>query len=67
MKRDLRLYLDDILECIDKIQQYTNEISEEEFCRNTLLQDAVIRRLETIGEATKHIPERLRAKYPEIP
>ncbi|MBI4318994.1 MAG: DUF86 domain-containing protein [Chloroflexi bacterium] len=67
MKRDVRLYLDDILECVEKIQEYTKGINEEQFARNTLMQDAVLRRLEIIGEAVKHIPKQMRDRHPEIP
>jgi len=67
MKRDLRLYIEDILECISIIEEYTQNITEDNFNNNRLLQDAIVRRLEIIGEAVKHIPKRLRDKFPEIP
>lgn len=67
MKRDPRLYLDDILQSLDLIRQHTKDTTEEGFYRNLLVQDAVIRRLEIIGEAARHIPARLRDKHPEIP
>lgn len=56
MKKDTRVYIDDILESIMKIEEYVNPISEDEFYRNTLVQDAVFKRLEIIGEAVKNIP-----------
>lgn len=67
MKRDVRVYLDDILESIELIQKYTAEVSEEKFRKSVDIQDAVIRRLEIIGEAVKHIPDEMRKKYPDIP
>lgn len=67
MKRDLALYLDDILESIEKIQAYTSSITEEQFSRNTQIQDAVLRRFEIIGEAVKHVPKRVRDRYPAVP
>ena len=67
MKRDVRLYIQDILECIDKIEEYTKEITQDDFYKNILVQDAVLRRLEIIGEAVKNIPQEFRAKYPNIP
>lgn len=67
MSRDLRLYLDDILDSIEKIQEYTRNIREEQFFQNTLIQDAVFRRLAVIGEAAKHVPKRVREQYPEVP
>ena len=66
-RRDLRLYLDDILDSIDKIQQYTQGITEDEFLRTPQVQDAVLRRVEIIGEAVKQIPLRIRDQYPNIP
>ena len=67
MRRDLQLYIGDILDSIAKIEEYVRDIGEEEFLGNTQLQDAVLRRLEVIGEATKNIPETLRQKYPQVP
>ncbi len=60
MKRDVRVYIEDILESITKIEEYTKEISEEDFYGNTQVQDAVLRRLEIIGEAVKNIPQEFR-------
>lgn len=67
MKRDLRVYLDDILESIELIQEYTTNLTEGEFKRAVEVQDAVVRRLEIIGEAVKHIPDDVRKKYPDVP
>jgi len=67
MRRDLRLYLDDIVESVGLIVQYTQRLSEEEFLDDSLIQDSVLRRLEVIGEAVKQIPQSLREQHPEIP
>lgn len=67
MKRDMRVYVEDILESIAKIEEYTKEITEEDFYESSQIQDAVLRRLEIIGEAVKNIPQECRDKYPEIP
>jgi uncharacterized protein with HEPN domain len=61
------VYIQDILECIAKIEEYTKDITEEEFYENTLIQDAVLRRLEIIGEAVKNISQEYRDRYREIP
>lgn len=67
MKRDIRVYLEDILESLEKIEEYTQAIDLEEFLRKSQTQDAVLRRLEIIGEAVKHIPKRVRNNHPDIP
>jgi len=66
MKRDLLLFIEDILENINLIESST-KVARDKFDTNRLLIDATIRRLEIIGEATKNIPDSLRNKYPEIP
>lgn len=67
MKKEIRVYLDDILESIKQIEKYTNKVTENKFNKNLQLQDAVLRRLEIIGEAVKNIPLHVRAKYPKVP
>ncbi|MEA3369507.1 MAG: DUF86 domain-containing protein [Candidatus Ratteibacteria bacterium] len=67
MKKNMRVYIEDILDCIGKIEEYTKEITGDDFFENTQIQDAVLRRLEIIGEAVKNIPLEFREKYPEIP
>jgi uncharacterized protein with HEPN domain len=67
MKRDYKLYLNDIRESITKIEKYLKNISEEEFNSNEELQDAVIRRIEIIGEASRNIPRALKEKNKHIP
>ncbi len=49
MRRDMRVYIEDILESITKIEEYTKAIAEDDFYRNTQIQDAVLRRLEIIA------------------
>jgi uncharacterized protein with HEPN domain len=67
MKRDIRVYLEDILDSIEKIEEYIQALDRQEFLRKSQTQDAVLRRLEIIGEAAKHIPKKVRSKYPGIP
>ncbi len=67
MKRDIRLFVQDILDSIIKIEEYTQSFGENDFFENEQTQDAVERRLEIIGEATKNIPRNFRLKYPDIP
>lgn len=66
MKRDVTVYLRDILECIKKIEAYVKGVNKRKFLKDTQLQDAFMRRLEIIGEAAKNVPSYFRAKYPKV-
>jgi uncharacterized protein with HEPN domain len=67
MKKDLGLYLEDILESIDLIRSHVKDITKDQFFADMTKQDAVIRRLEIIGEAAKRLPDELKNRYPAIP
>jgi uncharacterized protein with HEPN domain len=67
MKRNIKLYLQDIWESTLAIEEYAQNLAEEEFYSNRQVQDAIIRRLEIIGEAVKNIDDDFRNKYPQIP
>jgi uncharacterized protein with HEPN domain len=67
LKRDNRLYLDDILGSIEAIERYVKGISEDDFKADMEKQDAVARRIEIIGEASKNIPDEYKKKHQEIP
>lgn len=64
--RDYKLYIEDILNAIKKIKNYTRELSFKDFSRDEKTIDAVIRNFEVIGEATRHLPADIRTKHPEI-
>jgi len=64
--KDDRVYLIHVLECIRQIEEYTIN-GREEFMKSRLIQDAVIRNIEIIGEAIKRVSPRLREQHPEIP
>jgi uncharacterized protein with HEPN domain len=66
LKRTHSLYLNDIIEAIDRLEGYLKGQSFEEFSKNTLVIDAVVRNFEIIGEATKHIPDEVKTKHPLI-
>jgi uncharacterized protein with HEPN domain len=67
MQRDDSVYLKHIRDAILKIEDYTKRVSASSFKKNTLIQDAVIRQIEIIGEATKRISEKTRIEYQDIP
>ncbi|MEM1562100.1 MAG: DUF86 domain-containing protein [Candidatus Bathyarchaeia archaeon] len=66
-KRDYRDYLQDILDSIKDIEDFTRNVDFEDFARDRKTINAVIRSIEVIGEAAKHIPKSIRDKYPSIP
>lgn len=67
MNKDDRVYIDHILQCIERILSYISGKSHERFCDDHLTQDAVVRQLEIIGEATKRVSMELRKKNPNLP
>lgn len=66
-KRDTSVYIRDIWESILAIEEYTRGLTEAKFLSSRLIQDAVIRRIEIIGEAAKNLDEDFRNKHPDIP
>ena len=66
-KRSDRDYLSDIQEAMLRIATYTADVDYDKFMEDTKTQDAVIRNIEVIGEATKNLSGRLRKAYPQIP
>jgi len=64
--RDDSVYLHDILESIEFIDQYIGEFTEFEFSKNILVMDAVIRRFEIIGEAAQKVSKEFKSEHPEI-
>lgn len=61
------VYLRHILDAAHWIEGYVSGIDEDGFSRLSLVQDASIRQLETVGEAVKRLSRRLRTEYPEVP
>ncbi len=67
MKKNPTLFLEHILECIALIEEYTRDVTPENFMQSVKTQDMVIRRLEIIGEAVRNIPENIKKTYNNIP
>jgi len=67
-KKGPELFIQDMLEAIEKIERYTGFIKDsEEFKKNNTVADAVPRNLEIIGEAKRNILGDIRTKYSEVP
>ena len=67
MKRDYRLFVEDILDSIEKIEQFVSDMSFDEFVEDDKTSSVVTRKLEIIGEATKNVSRDIRKKYKELP
>jgi len=65
--KDDSIYIDHILNSINRILDYISGKDREAFEADLITQDAVVRQLEVIGEATKRISKELRSKHPDIP
>ncbi|MFO7711787.1 MAG: DUF86 domain-containing protein [Dehalococcoidia bacterium] len=67
MRQGDSVYLRHMLDAISRVEEYTGDMTCEEFLASGLHQDAVIRQVEVIGEAAKKISAELRAAHPDIP
>ncbi len=67
MTRDLRDYLNDVVDAMEKASKFVDKMSYEDFANDDKTIFAVFRALEVIGEAVKNIPEDFRVKHPDIP
>jgi len=67
LKRSFDLYLKDILEAIDRIQEYTESMDIEELTKSNITIDAVMRNLEIIGESATQVPQNIKDKYNDVP
>jgi len=65
--RKFIFFIEDLLESVDRIEDYIPDQTKETFSEDKKTVDAVIRNLEIIGEACTHIPEDIRERYPEVP
>jgi uncharacterized protein with HEPN domain len=56
--------IEHILEAIGKIERYTTGLTEAAFATQDMIVDAVIRNFQVIGEAVRHVPDEVQARYP---
>jgi uncharacterized protein with HEPN domain len=66
-EREDKDFLTDIQEAIHRISKYTEGMTYPAFLADTKTQDAVIRNIEIIGEATKKLSNKIRKRYPNVP
>lgn len=67
MTKTPTIYVNDILSAVRRVQTYTKGMSRADFGSDELRQDAVIRCLEIISEASRRLPEAIKAQHPDIP
>lgn len=65
-KRNYRLFVKDIWDSINKIEQFVEGLSFEDFIKDDKTVSAVIRKIEIVGEAAKNIPKSMKQKYPQL-
>jgi uncharacterized protein with HEPN domain len=66
-KRYWIILFEDIIESINKIENYTKDISFEDFAQSPIIVDAGVRNIEIIGEASKNVPAEIQNKFKDIP
>jgi len=67
MKRKFTFFIKDILESINSISEFINDLEYQNFVKDDKTISAVVRKIEIIGEATKNIPSSVTDKYTNIP
>lgn len=67
MKKDPKILIAHILQSIDFVEEYSKGIQKEQFIGDYEKQDAIIRRLEIIGEAVASLENKFKESYPNIP
>ncbi len=65
--RNYQMYLEDIITSMDRIAEYIDGLSFNEFKKDYKTVDAVIRNFEVMGEAAKNLPIEIRSKYEDVP
>ncbi len=66
MNKEALIFIKHILDAIEKIESYSKNVSKENFKKDIQLQDAIIRRIEIIGEATKNIAPEFKNNHPFV-
>ncbi|MBU0459608.1 MAG: DUF86 domain-containing protein [Nanoarchaeota archaeon] len=67
MKKDPLIFIKHIRDFIEDVENYTKNKTKDKFLKNGMMQDAIFRKIEIIGEATKNLPASFRKKYHSVP
>ena len=67
MKREYKLFIEDIKGSIAQIDEFLGDMNFKDFVKDQKTSSAVVRKIEIIGEATKNVPKEIRQKYKEVP
>lgn len=67
MNKDPKIFIEHILESISLLRGFIEGVPKEKFLKSTEKQDAIVRRIEIIGEAVKNLPEEFKSAHSEIP
>ena len=66
-KRNVKLYIEDVRDAVEKIEKYTEGLSFDTFIKDEKTVDAVVKNFSVIGEAVKNFPKEIKIKYPQTP
>ncbi len=67
MSKEPLIFIQHILESIELIESFSSSTTKAEFFKNKMMQSAIIRQIEVIGEAVKNLPKDFTSKYPTVP
>ncbi len=65
--KDWRVRVEDMLEAIERVTAYVDGMSRSQFVADSRTQDAVLRNLEVLGEASKRVPFHIQRRHGEVP
>jgi len=65
-KREWKLFVEDILESVEKIEEYVKDMTLDDFKQDRKTIDAVVRNFEIIGEASRYIPDDIKIKFQNV-
>ena len=65
-KRDSKLFIKDIVDAMEHIEEFVENMALDELEADEKTSSAVIRKFEVIGEAVKHVPNKIKEVYKDI-